>query len=476
MSDARWGIALAVLMAGTGLFGGERTVRTAAGMAIQPCIDALAASGGGVVSVPPGRHVVPGVVLRSNVELHLARGAVLEGAGRTNDYRRVVLPCSEGDWMAVVLAVGATNVAVTGEGEIYGNGTAFPQPSSYGNLQEGRRPRGLFFGNCRGVRLNGFRLRDSGSWGCVLQCCEDVEIRALTIDNHANANNDGIDLEARNAVIADCDIDSGDDAVCIKSNNPDFRTENVLVSNVTARSQCACFKIGTASHGIVRNIRFVDCRAAAPRRDFVDRRGVAGKPAGAGWFYSEWRASIMPPTRPGDLVASGGAMTVDCVDGGLVEDVSFRRITFTGVTMPIFVRGGRRRGRATGAPPGKWNVLRRITFEDVRGVSASSVPSSITGVPGLRVEDVRLRNVEVRLPGAGAAAAERTRPVPELEGAMPGPTMFEQLLPAYGLWARHVDGLTLESVKFILLDGTTDARERVVADDVTRLAERGEGR
>lgn len=436
------------------------------GAPLQKRIDSVSASGGGVVFVPAGRHVTGGLVLRSNVELHLEKGAVLEGHPCTNEYPVVELPCSEGKWMAVVMAVGATNVAITGEGEIFGNGSAFPQPQNYRNLQEGWRPRGLFFGNCKGVRLNGFRLRDAGSWGCVVQCCTDVDIRGLTIDNHANANNDGIDLEAFNAVIADCDIDAGDDAVCLKSNNPDFVSGNVLVTNVTARSHCAALKIGTATHGVVTNVVFVDCRVEAPRRDFPDLRVSSGKPAGAGWFWSSWRAELYPPSKPGENLGAS-AISIECVDGGHVENVVCRNITVDGTLSPIFVRGGTRTGRATGALTGRHHVLRKILLENITGRSLSWHGNSVTGVEGCRVENVTLRNVKLTFPGGGEAAAAAVKPIPELPGATPGVGMFDLPMPAYALWARHVDGLALENVFIDPEDGTCDSRKRYVFDDVT---------
>ena len=433
----------------------------------QDEIDAAAARGGGRVTIPAGRHVTGGLMLKSNVELHLEKGAVLEGSPSTNDYPVVELPCSEGKWMAVVMAVGATNVAITGEGEIFGNGTAFPQPESYGRLQEGWRPRGLFFGNCRGVTLKGFRLRDAGCWGCVVQCCEDVEIRGLTIDNHSNANNDGIDIEAFNAVIADCDIDASDDGVCLKSNNPEFRSGNILVSNVTARSHCAALKIGTASHGIVTNVLFVDCRLEAPRRSFPDRRKSAKKkPAGASWFWSEWRAGIFPPSKPGDDL-SASAISIECVDGGWVEDITCRNITIDGTLAPLFVRGGTRQKRATGAPPGKWHVLRNVLFENIRGRSLSWYGNSVTGVEGCRVENVTLRNVHLTFPGGGEAAKKAVKAIPEMPGAGPGTCMFDTTLPASALWARHVDGLVLDDVTIEPEHGTFDARDPYVLEDVT---------
>ena len=424
-------------------------------------IDEAAANGGGKVVVPAGRHLVGQIDLRSNVELHLEKGAVLEGMVGLENYRVTTLPYSEGTWSAVVSAIGVTNVAITGEGEIFGNGTAWPQPEDYGGNQEGLRPRGVFFADCRDVRLRDFTLRDSACWGVVFKCCENVDVRGLKIDSHANANNDGIDIEARNAVIADCDIDAGDDGVCIKSNNPDFAVENVLVTNVTARSHCNALKLGTASHGTMRDILFVDCRTEAPRRDFADRRFGRNRP----WYVNECRA-MRYPGLGADEPSGMSAIVVENVDGGTVENVAFRRIVANGTCVPVFVRAGRRSGRSCGTPPSDKYVFRNILIEDVEGESLSSVASSITGVEGCRVKDVTLRNVRIVCRGGGDTAAERTRPVPEVAGKYPDAHMFGCILPAYGLYARHVDGLSLEDVSFALKPGTTDGRDDKVLDDV----------
>lgn len=428
----------------------------------QGKIDAASAAGGGRVVVPAGRHVTGGLVLKDNVELHLEEGAILEGSPRTNDYPVVKLPYSEGDWMAVVMAVGAKNVAITGKGMVLGNGTAFILPPNYGNLQEGWRPRGLFFGNCTGVRLADFTLRDAGCWGCVVQCCRTVDIRRLTIDTHANANNDGIDLEASDVVIADCDIDAGDDAVCLKSNNPDFAVERVLVTNVTARSHCVPFKLGTASHGIMRDILFVDCRAEAPRRDSFDYRPGRNK------LYFDrhgWFSNIFPGLDPTE--ACGISSTaVECCDGGLVENVVFRNCTLGGAVVPVFVRASERKKRSTGAPRGRHNVMRHIVYENVTGTAMSGVANSVTGIPGFRIEDVTFRNVRFTSRPVALKEADYTRPVPESENLTPGAYIFEHPLPAYGLYARHVDGLTLENAIFEVAGGATDPRPAVVRDDV----------
>ena len=425
-------------------------------------IDDVAAQGGGRVVVPAGRHVVGQLDLKSNVELHLEKGAVLEGAVGLENYRVTALPYSEGTWSAVVSAIGVTNVAVTGEGEIFGNGTAWPQPEDYGGNQEGLRPRGVFFADCRDVRLSDFAVRDSACWGVVFKCCDGVDARRIRIDSHANANNDGFDVEAKNVVIADCDVDVGDDAVCLKSNTPDFVVENVLVSNVTARSHCNALKLGTASHGTMRNVLFVDCRTEAPKRDFTDRRFGRSCP----WYVND-RRPVRFPGVGADEPSGMSALVVENVDGGTVENVTFRRIVANGTCTPIFIRAGTRSGRPCGTPPSDKYVLRDVLLEDVVGESLSAVASSITGVDGCRVKDVTLRNVRIVCRGGGDTAAERTRPVPEAAGKYPDAHMFDGPLPAYGLYARHVDRLALENVSFDLKPGTADGRDDKVFDDVT---------
>ena len=432
----------------------------------QAAIDAVARKGGGVVSIPAGRHLVGQLDLRSNVELHLEKGAILEGAVGMRHYRVTELPYSEGTWSSVVSAMNVTNVAVTGEGEIFGNGGAWPQPLSYGGNQEGTRPRGLVFGNVRGLRLWDFRLRDAACWGIVCKCCEDVEIRRVTVDSHANANNDGMDIEARNVVIADCDIDSGDDGVCLKSNHPEFVVENVLVTNVVSRSHCNALKIGTATHGTVRNVLFIDCRAAAPRREFIDRR--PGK-NNRRWYENEQLAGMSPGSHASE--SSGwSSIAVMNVDGGIVENVTYRNIVANGSKTPIFVRGGRRLKRSCGTPPSdKW-IFRNVLIENVTGTALSSVPSSVTGVDGCRVDGCTLRNVHLKCRGLGAEESAKwlKEPVPENPGGYPEAHVFGHALPAWGLYARHVNGLRLENCTFDLLSGTADSRQKIVLDDVTK--------
>ena len=422
----------------------------------QRLIDETAARGGGLVTVPAGRHLVGGLELRNNVELHLEKNAVLEGAYGLENYRIWSLPCSEGTWSAIVAGVGVTNVAITGEGEIYGNGTAWPLPKYSHANQEGLRPRGIFFADAKGVRLEDFRLRDAACWGVVFKCVDGVVARHVTIDNHANYNNDGFDIEVRNAVFDGCDVDSSDDAFVLKSNNPEFVVENVLVTNCVARSHCNAYKFGTATHGTMRNVRFVDSKALPPRRDFIlgdntgPDHGVKGK--------GHWSKRMGYDRYPAGC--GSASLVVECVDGGAVEDVLFENMDISGATVPLFVRGGTRRGRHNGVPPGGQYRLRNITFRNIRGEGCGWIASSISGVKGCRAADITLENVDIRCRGAGEAKSREalSRPVPDVSGGYPEATMFKHILPAYGLYVDQTDNLTLKNVTFRLFEGETDMR------------------
>ena len=223
----------------------------------QSAIDAASSSGGGIVVVPEGRHVTGGLFLRDNVTLKLEKGAVLEGSVDPADYVGLDLEFVETrtPWSALIMATNAVNVSVIGEGRIFGNGTAFPP-----TRESVGRPRGLIFYHCRNVRIEGVTIHDPGSWTCYFKECDGVVARNVTIDSHSNRNNDGFDIDSRNVLIENCTVDGGDDGICLKSDNPSFTVENVVVRGCTVSSTCNALKIGTGSHGNFRNILFENYR------------------------------------------------------------------------------------------------------------------------------------------------------------------------------------------------------------------------
>ena len=274
--------------------------------ALQAAVDKVSASGGGTVRVPAGKYVVAGISLKDNVTLRLDEGAVLLGATNHLDYA--------GRLLAVVSAVDAANVALVGKGTVDGRGWAAP-------VRDGAPHRwfGCIFRRCRGVRVEGVRLTAPAAWTCYFKECDGVVARGVTIHGHANFNNDGFDIDSKNVLIEDCTVDSDDDAICLKSDNPDFVCENVEVRNCRLSSNCNFIKFGTASLGGFRNCNIHHCTLLASEtsrlRKWIGLPGVT------------------------DTCTGLAGIALEMVDGGVMENVHVHDITMLdGVQTPILVR------------------------------------------------------------------------------------------------------------------------------------------
>ena len=210
----------------------------------QAAIDAVAAAGGGTVRVPPGDYVTGGVWLKSHVTLELSEGARLVSNGDLATYA---------NRRAMVYAENAEDVALVGRGEVCGSGEKFPARDNASG-----RPFDVLFRTCRDFRIEGVRLTDSAAWTCSLRNCVRGVVRGVKIFSHANLNNDGLDIEASDLLVEACDIDADDDALCFKSNSPQFVGRNVRVRNCRLASNCNAIKFGTASYGAWRDVVIED--------------------------------------------------------------------------------------------------------------------------------------------------------------------------------------------------------------------------
>ena len=159
---------------------------------VQRAIDEANAAGGGRVVLEPGIYPCGTVYLKSNVELYLSAGARLQGSASPGDYDDVCVDelgdvAPEKSRKALLVAVNAENIAVTGPGEINGAGPEFYDR----NVPEGAffakpphpRPRMVQFYNCRGVRLEGTSFVDSPGWTMWLIRCENVTMTNCTLDS-----------------------------------------------------------------------------------------------------------------------------------------------------------------------------------------------------------------------------------------------------------------------------------------------------
>lgn len=289
--------------------------------AFAKAIDALSAQGGGHLIVPSGIWFTGPIVLKSNIDLHLEKGAVIlfspdvdlyplvETVFEGLDTRRCQSPISGRN---------LTNVAITGEGAIDGNGH-FWRPLKKGKVTESQwksalsrggvfkradywfpypetlkgdtisnmnvpqslkseeewqsvrhflRPVMISLISCKNVWLQGVIFQNSPAWNLHPLMCENVLIEEVLVRNPSYAQNgDGLDLEScKNALIVNSTFDVGDDGICLKSGKDEDgrrrarKCENVVVDGCTVFKGHGGFVVGSEMSGGVRNVYVSNCK------------------------------------------------------------------------------------------------------------------------------------------------------------------------------------------------------------------------
>ncbi len=394
------------------------------GRGIQEAIDAAGQSGG-TVYFPPGEYLSGSLHLRSRLTLRLDAGATLIASPDDADfdpierlgYKSFSDPETSDFRFALLQGLDLAQVSILGPGKIDGNRT--------------RRggPKPIALKRCRGVVIRDLTIVNAPNYNISLLGCDVVDIRGVTV---LNGYSDGIDPDCcQNVRISNCHIESADDAIVLKSSfalGVRRATLNVTVTKCHLTTIHNALKLGTESTGDFKNVVFSDC-------------------------------TVIGRTHPWEGDLSSG-VAIETVDGGRIDRVSVSDIRMTNVRAPIFVRLGQR-GRGQDVPAA--GALRNIVISNVMAVGAMTA-SSITGIPGYPVSEISLRNIRITAKGGGGAGLV-SRTVPELEKTYPDAYMFKDL-PAYGLYCRHVLGLTLDEIE-VSVD-RPDARPAVVLDDVGR--------
>ena len=166
-----------------GALGDGKTLNTAF---IQQAIDACTKSGGGKVTFPAGIYLSATIELKSNVTLHLQKGARLLGTTDIEQYRNLD-PFTEGlgidvGW-ALLVAVDANNIGIEGEGAIDGQGAKLKaehilMDSRPEGQRWGRRPFLVRIVRCTGVTVKDITLNYAAAW-----TSHYFQSRQIEIDN-----------------------------------------------------------------------------------------------------------------------------------------------------------------------------------------------------------------------------------------------------------------------------------------------------
>lgn len=394
--------------------------------AIQAAIDSASACGGETVVLASGRYLSGTIVLKDNVLLRIERGAVLLGSTRLDDYPEHVSSylshVNRYSTRSLILADGAKNIGICGEGIIDGQGSLANYPATETETLMGitHRPYLLRIISCTGVKMKDIRLRNSPAWTQHYLNCENVLVDGIDVYNHGNYNNDGIDIDnCRQVRIVNCHFNTDDDAICFKTTNATGRCENVVVSNCVIAANCNAMKWGSETNGGFRNFAITNC---------VFRR--ADEPT----IYN----------RPNRTL---GGLAIETVDGALVENFNISNISMYGVMTPLFIRlANRARNYYDGGPAQPVGTLRDIHIANLTATMHGLVSSSITGLDGHEVENVTLSNVTIVCDGGGSAEYAQNRNLPAREKEYPETLIFADA-PASALFVKNARGLRMENVR-----------------------------
>ena len=420
-----------------GAVGDGKTLNT---IAIQKAIDECHQQGGGKVMFPAGKWLSGTIVLKDQVALHFNKDACLLGSTDINDYQNID-PFTDGlgidvGW-ALLVAVDAKNIGIEGDGAIDGQGSRLKEQQIATDTRPesqrwGRRPFLVRIVRCENVTVKGITLNYAAAWTSHYFQSKKVTIEDVKIVSHGVAHNDGIDIDGCQDVrIKNCDVVSGDDALCFKTTSSTMACSNIVVSGMRLKSNQGAIKMGTESMAPFENITITDC-----------------------YIYD----------------TNNGGIKLLTVDGAHLRNVQISDITMVNVRTPMLLRLGSRlsvfrKGKDSQQTTG---TLENVVIKNVKAQAADKAqlmpPTGIliTGVPGHYITNVTLQNIEISLAGGGTLENAQQQ-VPEAVDKYPEVKTFGPLVPAYGIWARHVKGLKLVNITLHL--NNNDQRPAFICED-----------
>jgi polygalacturonase len=416
--------------------------------AINKAIDAANQAGGGTVYLPAGNYLSGSIHLKSNISLFIDQGATIIAApvSAENGYdeeeasvNTTYQDSGHSHWHnSLIWGESLHDISILGQGTIWGK-------DLYKDYVKGKQTsnKSIALYLCRNVNIRDISILHGG-WFAILATGVDN----FTIDNvKMDTNRDGMDIDCcRNVHIANCSVNSPyDDGICLKSTfGLGFAraTENVTITNC----QVSGFDEGSFLDGSYKRTKNAQ---------------YGYSPTGRIKFGTESNGGFKNITISNCVFDYCRGLALETVDGALLEDVTITNITMRDiVNAPIFLRlGARMRGPAD-VPVGE---LRRVIISNI--VAYNVEPGQgvlISGLPGHPIKDIAIKDVKIYYKGGGTTT-QAERLVPEMEKGYPEPGSFG-VLPAYGFFIRHVEGLKLDNISVGFI--SDDQRPAFVLDDV----------
>jgi polygalacturonase len=461
-------------------FGATGDGRTLDSPAINKAIAAAADAGGGTVLLPAGTYLSGSIHLRSNIHLEIAAGATILGAPqKMNAYdaeENFEGPAYQDGGHtyfhnSLIWGENLTNVFITGHGMIQGSSeetnkdgrvvsvglvrndgiedrvSGFANFGKTNGLVSGpgtnRWPQHL--GNkaialklCRNVLIRDITIFRGGHFAILVTGCDDMTVDNVTMDT----DRDGIDIDCcRNTTVSNCRINSpNDDGLCPKSTYALGRpviTENLTIVNC----QVSGFQVGSLLDGTM-----------------IPRRNGNGRIK----FGTESSGGFRNVTIDNCTFRACRGLALEEVDGGIMENIAINNLTMVDVpTYAIYITTGKRNRTPGVTTPSR---MRNIHISNVIADGVGPQDGiEIMGLPEMPIAGLRLDNIRLVCDGGGTT--EQANSVPrELGRGYPEP---RGVMPAYGVFARHVKDLELANINTSFK--TNDLRPALVCTDVNGL-------
>jgi len=381
---------------------------------IQQAIDKCFLNGGGTVIVPPGEYLVGTLNLRSNVEFHLEKGAIIKATTDLSQYQK-----HNEQLAGIFYTEDSENVSITGPGKFYGQGLEFMYKDSakvirgevnkyirqrydFRKVESGlgdgplmpkeRYHQMIIFSNCRNVLLTGFECVDAPYWTILIVHCDRVYVTGLSVDNNLLIpNNDGMDIvSCSNVNVSDCIITTGDDAIVLAGyahhfGDPGFKdiikpSQNINVSNCILQSRSSGIRIGGWDQNHMSNYNFDNIII------FDSNCGINITVRDSGSVSNVNFSNIRIETRlhTGDWWGNGEPIKISAMRGvpenpvGIIKNIFFENVTCRGENAILMYAS-----EETKLQNIHFNnfdfIIRKSELENVSGGNFDLRPNLITG-------------------------------------------------------------------------------------------------
>jgi polygalacturonase len=347
-------------------FGAKNNGVEYATLQIQNTIDKCYSDGGGIVYVPRGEYLVGTLNLKSNVEFHLERGAVLKATTDLSQYQR-----HNEQLAGVFYTEDSKNVSITGPGKIFGQGMEFMYKDSakvirgdvnnyirqkfdFRKVENGigdgpvmpkdRYHQMIIFSNCINVALKDFEVVDAPYWTFLIVHCDRVNVTGISVNNNLLIpNSDGLDIiSCSNVNVSGCIITCGDDAIVLAGyahhfGDPGFKdimkpSQNINVSNCILQSRSSAIRIGGWDQNHMSNYNFDNITI------FGSNCGINITVRDSGSVQNVNFSNIRIETRmhTGDWWGNGEPIKITALRGvpdnpiGIIRNIHFTNITCSG--------------------------------------------------------------------------------------------------------------------------------------------------